>query len=107
MTPKRPCAPSAASSIAASRPESSPVSGRPRIFRGISASIGVAIGRVYLLDRRQVRAPRFHIQPDQVGYEIDRLSKAIDKSVEQLEAIRSRFLGGGRDHQSILEAHEM
>ncbi len=83
------------------------MSGRPRIFRGIGASIGVAIGRVYLLDRRQVRAPRFHIQPDQVAYEIKRLEQAIDKSVEQLEGIRSRFVGGGVDHQAILEAHEL
>jgi phosphoenolpyruvate-protein phosphotransferase (PTS system enzyme I) len=83
------------------------MSGRPRIFRGIGASPGVAIGRVYLLDRRKVRAPRFHIQPDQVTYEIERLKKAISTSVEQLESIRSRFVGGGVDHQAILEAHEM
>lgn len=83
------------------------MSGRPRIFRGIGASPGVAIGRVYLLDRRHVRAPRYHIQPDQVDYEIDRLLRAINLSVEQLEGIRSRFVGGGVDHQAILEAHEM
>ncbi len=83
------------------------MTGRTRTFKGIGASPGVAIGRVYLLDRRKVRAPRFHIQPDQVEYEIARLKRAIDTSVEQLEAIRSRFTKGGTDHQTILEAHEM
>ena len=83
------------------------MSGQPRTFRGIGASPGIAIGRVYLLDRGQVRVPRYHIQPDQVGYETTRLSRAIEKSVQQLEAIRSRFDGGGVDHHAILKAHEM
>ncbi|MBN1960376.1 MAG: phosphoenolpyruvate--protein phosphotransferase [Deltaproteobacteria bacterium] len=80
---------------------------QPRVFHGIGASPGVAIGRIFLLDRRQVRAPRYHIQPDQVDYEISRLDRAVAKSVEQLESIRSRFIGGGVDHHAILEAHEM
>lgn len=80
---------------------------QPRVFHGIGASPGVAIGRIFLLDRRQVRAPRYHIQPDQVEYEVVRLERAVEKSVEQLESIRSRFVGGGVDHHAILEAHEM
>lgn len=83
------------------------MSGQPRVFRGIGASPGVAIGRVFPLDRRQVRAPRYHIQPDQVAYETQRLKRAIAKSVEQVEAIRSRFDSGGVDHHAILKAHEM
>ncbi len=83
------------------------MSGRPRVFRGIGASPGIAIGRVYLLDRRQVRFPRYHIQPDQVDYEIDRLERAVNTSIEQLESIRGRLTGGGVDHHAILEAHEM
>jgi phosphotransferase system enzyme I (PtsI) len=83
------------------------MTGRPRVFRGIGASPGIAIGRVFLLDRRQVRVPRYHIQPDQVDYEIQRLRQAIAKSAEQLESIRGKFVGDGMDHQTILEAHEM
>lgn len=80
---------------------------RSRTFAGIGASPGVVTGRVFLLDRREVRLPRYHIQPDQVDYEVERLRFAIDKSVEQLESIRGRFVGDGMDHQAILEAHEM
>jgi len=83
------------------------MSGQPRTFRGIGASPGIAIGRVFLLDRGQVRVPRYHIEPDQTDYETTRLSRAIEKSVQQLEAIRSRFAGGGVDHHAILKAHEM
>ncbi len=80
---------------------------RSRVFRGIGASPGIAIGRVFLLDRRRVRVPRYHVQPDQVDYEISRLDAALTKSVDQLESIRGRFVGEGMDHQAILEAHEM
>ncbi len=83
------------------------MNGQPRVFRGIGASPGVAIGRAFLLDRRQVRVPRYHVQPDQVEYEVTRLERAVEKSVEQLEGIRGRFVGGGLDHHAILEAHEM
>jgi phosphotransferase system enzyme I (PtsI) len=83
------------------------VTGRPRVFRGIGVSPGIAIGRVFLLDRRRVRVPRYHIQPDQVDYEIERLESAIKRSVEQLESIRGNFVGDGLDHQAILEAHEL
>ncbi len=76
------------------------MSSEPSVFRGIGASTGVAIGRAFLLDRRQVRVPRYHVQPDQVDYEISRLEGAV-------ESIRGRFVGGGVDHNAILEAHEM
>jgi phosphotransferase system enzyme I (PtsI) len=83
------------------------MSGRPRVFRGIGASPGVAIGRVVLLDRRQVRINRYHIQPDQTDYEVQRLQAAVARSIDQLKAIRNEFVGGGVDHRTILEAHEM
>lgn len=83
------------------------MSDNPDIFAGIGASPGVVVGRVFLLDRRLVRPPHYHIEPDQIDYETDRLETAVKVSVEQLEAIRSRFVDGGLDHQSILEAHEM
>ena len=64
-------------------------------FTGIGASPGVAIGRVFLLDRRQVRIPRYHIEADQFDYEIDRLKVAIDQSIEQLNLCAIVFLTVG------------
>jgi phosphotransferase system enzyme I (PtsI) len=81
--------------------------GRPKVFRGVGASPGVAIGRVFLLDRGEVRVPRFHLEPEQTEAEIARLRAAIDASVAQLDAIRSRCTGEGVEHQGILEAHSM
>ena len=78
-----------------------------QIFYGIGASRGIAIGRVFLLDRRQIKLPRYHISPQQVEHEISRLKDAIDTSYQQLETIRNRFSDSELDHQAILEAHEM
>ena len=78
-----------------------------RIFNGIGASGGVAIGKVCLLDRRQVRVPRHHINPEHCASEVSRLEQAITTSYEQLESIRSQFVHDGMDHHAILEAHEM
>src|SRR3954466_7457119 len=72
---------------------------------GIPASPGVAIGRVFPVDRRRARVPRFHIGPDQVEGEIARLDTAVKDSVEQLRAIRES-LGEG-EQGDILDAHRM
>ncbi len=72
---------------------------------GIPASPGVAIGRVFPVDRRRARVPRFHIQPDQVQQEIARLDVAVKESVEQLQQIR-QSLGDG-EQGDILDAHRM
>src|SRR5438309_11846770 len=72
---------------------------------GIPASPGVAIGRVFPVDRRRARVPRYHVQPDQVENEIGRLDAAVKESVDQLEQIR-RSLGDG-EQGDILDAHRM
>lgn len=83
------------------------LAGRPKVFRGIGASPGVAIGRVFLLDRGEVRVPRYHVEPEQAEAEVLRLRSAIDVSVRQLAAIRERCADDGKEHQNILEAHTM
>ena len=72
---------------------------------GIPASPGVAIGRVFPVDRRRARVPRYHIQPEQVPEELARLDSAVKDSVEQLQQIR-QSLGDG-EQGDILEAHRM
>lgn len=81
--------------------------GRPRVFRGIGSSAGIAIGRVFLLDRRSVRIRRYHVTAQQIDGEIDRLQSAIEASIAQLESVRTSFAGADMDHRAILEAHEM
>jgi len=72
---------------------------------GIPAAPGVAIGRVFPVDRRRARVPRFHIPPEEVESEIARLDTAVKESVEQLLQIR-RSLGEG-EQGAILDAHRL
>jgi phosphoenolpyruvate-protein phosphotransferase (PTS system enzyme I) len=72
---------------------------------GIPASPGVAIGRVFPVDRRRARVPRFHIPPEELDREIERLDSAVKESVEQLQQIR-QSLGEG-EQGAILDAHRM
>jgi phosphoenolpyruvate-protein phosphotransferase (PTS system enzyme I) len=72
---------------------------------GIPASPGVAIGRVHPVDRRRARVPRYHVQPEQIEPEVERLVKAVKTTVDQLAAIR-RSLGEG-EQGDILDAHRM
>jgi phosphoenolpyruvate-protein phosphotransferase (PTS system enzyme I) len=77
----------------------------PSTFPGIAASAGVAVGRVYLLDRRKVRVPRFHIKSQQETSEKQRLVAAIRSSIEQLQKIQDQSLIEGAEHNAILDAH--
>ena len=72
---------------------------------GIPASPGVAIGRVFPVDRRRARVPRFHIPPEEVDSEVKRLDAAVKESVDQLQQIR-QSLGEG-EQGDILDAHRM
>ena len=72
---------------------------------GIPASPGVAIGRVHPVDRRRARVPRYHVQPEQIDAEVERLKKSVKVTVDQLAAIR-RSLGEG-EQGDILDAHRM
>ena len=74
-------------------------------FTGIPASPGIAVGRVYPVDRRRVRVPRHHLEPDEVETEVARLDAAVKQSVDQLAALRVS-LGDG-EQGSILEVHRM
>jgi len=72
---------------------------------GIPASPGVAIGRVFPVDRRRARVPRYHVELDQIDSEIARLDAAVKESVQQLQQIR-QSLGEG-EQGAILDAHRL
>lgn len=79
-------------------------------IRGIAASPGIAVGRVVLLDRRQLSFEKYHVTVTNVDREIQRLDVAIEESVAQVEALRTKFEateGASQDHFTILEAHQL
>jgi len=60
------------------------------VFRGISASKGVAIGKAHLLDQSKFCIMKYNIAPDDVEGEISRLRTAIEKSKDQMLEIKQR-----------------
>ncbi len=79
-----------------------------KIFKGIGASPGIVIGRVYLLDRKKVVVAGQRIEDVDVKSEVVRFKKAVEVSKGQLEEIRKRYTRDlGKSHRYILDTHIM
>jgi len=79
-----------------------------KIFKGIGASPGIVIGRVYLLDRKKVVVAGQRIEDVNVKSEVARFKKAVEVSKGQLEEIRKRYTRDlGKSHRYILDTHIM
>jgi phosphotransferase system enzyme I (PtsI) len=76
-------------------------------IRGISASPGIAIGKVFLYHDEELDIPEYSLDsPDQIPEEMDRFREAVAKSVADLEAIQANPDGSHKD-SGFLEAHIM
>ncbi len=71
---------------------------------GIPASPGVAVGRAFVVDRRQTAVPRYHVEPERVEAEIARFKAAVAAARGELESLREHLLGAGGEPSAILEA---
>lgn len=80
------------------------------VLKGIPASPGIAIGKVYLMDRGTVKTPALcHLDPGKVSAEIERFEEALKRSKEQLFRIKEKIerTKGGKEHVYIIDAHIM
>jgi len=81
---------------------------RPEIRRvGLGVSAGIAFGRAYLIGRDTLKAPRHHIEPDDIDTEIARLYKAIAASDKQLAKIKEKLASENESDYHIITAHQM
>lgn len=76
-------------------------------LHGISASPGVAIGRVFVLDRHKRRVFKTYIAEHEVDSEIQRLLEAVAKAEEQIQTILQSMPEELREHIAILETHQL
>ena len=82
--------------------------GAPATLRGIAASPGIAIGRVWVLDQRKVKTPRRDLPPEEVPAEIRRLHQALAASDRQLAEVRRKVEQlEGTEHTAIIDMHRM
>jgi phosphotransferase system enzyme I (PtsI) len=70
-------------------------------------SAGIAFGRAYLIGRDTLKAPRHHIEPDDIDTEIARLYKAIAASDKQLAKIKEKLASENESDYHIITAHQM
>ncbi|MGE0872664.1 MAG: phosphoenolpyruvate--protein phosphotransferase [Kofleriaceae bacterium] len=75
--------------------------------QGLGVSTGISFGRAYLIGRDTLKAPRHHIEPDDVDTEIARLYKAIAASDKQLAKIKEKLASENESDYHIITAHQM
>ena len=75
--------------------------------QGLGVSAGIAFGRAYLIGRDTLKAPRHHIELDDVDTEIARLYKAIAASDKQLAKIKEKLASENESDYHIITAHQM
>jgi phosphotransferase system enzyme I (PtsI) len=74
---------------------------------GLGVSPGIAFGRAYLIGRDTLKAPRHHIEADDVDTEVARLYKAIAASDKQLAKIKEKLASENESDYHIITAHQM
>ena len=84
------------------------MSDRQEIRRtGLGVSPGIAFGRAYLIGRDTLKAPRHHIEQDDIDTEVARLYKAIAASDKQLAKIKEKLASENESDYHIITAHQM
>ena len=75
-------------------------------IHGISASNGVAIGRVHAVDRGRTEVVERRIEPSQVEAEISRFGRAVDAARLELRAVKARIPAGTpREIAAFIDTH--
>jgi phosphotransferase system enzyme I (PtsI) len=74
---------------------------------GLGVSPGISFGRAYMIGRDTLKAPRHHIEPDDVDTEVARLYKAIAASDKQLAKIKEKLASENESDYHIITAHQM
>ncbi|WP_370514330.1 phosphoenolpyruvate--protein phosphotransferase [Geobacter sp. FeAm09] len=77
-----------------------------RLFSGIAASPGIAVGRLQVVDRQSPTVEAYLVEHDNIDTEIERLRTGIEQTRAELEAIRARLAeNAGSDHLIFIETH--
>ena len=75
-------------------------------IHGISASNGVAIGRVHAVDRGRIEVVERRIEPSQVEAEVSRFGRAVDAARLELRAVKARIPEGTpREIAAFIDTH--
>jgi phosphotransferase system enzyme I (PtsI) len=82
--------------------------GGPSTLMGLGASPGIAVGRVWLVDRRKVKTPRKEVEPGEVEGELKRFHAALKASDRQLAEVKAKVEKlEGTEHAAIIDMHRV
>jgi phosphoenolpyruvate-protein phosphotransferase (PTS system enzyme I) len=78
------------------------------VLTGIGTTSGIAIGRVHRLTPGELSLPEYHLDPDAIEAEIERVHRAADRGQRFLSDMHDRVTGeGGDTARELLEAHRL
>jgi len=76
------------------------------MFKGIAASPGIAIGKVFLFNREDIVIPRTKVKASDIPKEITRFEQALIKTRSEITAIQNKISKEmGVEHAEIFNAH--
>lgn len=77
-----------------------------RVYPGIAASPGIAVGRVRVIDRRRLSVDEYEIGQSGVAAEIERLREAIARTRDELELLKEQLQTSiGDEHLFFIDTH--
>jgi phosphotransferase system enzyme I (PtsI) len=82
--------------------------GKNLALKGIGASVGIAIGKAYVLEREEDQViEKRNLHPDEVDGEITRFKTAVQQAQEHLRKVIQEIPEEYKDQAYILDAHMM
>ena len=78
------------------------------VKRGIGINVGIAIGKVFILDDDSIVVEKKILPREKIKDEISRYRLAIEKTSKELEIIKLHVLEAlGKQHAKLIDAHSM
>jgi phosphotransferase system enzyme I (PtsI) len=82
--------------------------GKNVVIKGIGASMGIAIGKAYLLEQDDVQVVEERlVHPEDIDAEINRFKEAVSRAQDHLRTVINEVPDEYRDHVYILDTHMM
>lgn len=77
-----------------------------KVFKGISASPGIAIGRAFVLEDMDLAVGRWHVPPEAVKAEVARFRQAVADTRKEMLGTQQKILKLlGKTHARLIEAY--
>ncbi len=78
------------------------------IHKGISASPGIAIGKVYILKEDEIDFEKLSIPKSKIPHEVKRFKDALKRTNQTLDNIERKVLATlGKKHARLVETHKL